>query len=145
MSKRVSYFCEDCGNEFDWIDFYLLYRKNDKIVEEECLMITSSECDDSDLQGQIIKTYCDKCEKIVKIYTVSDHYNSEDKTKYAEEIKEYLKHKRPRNTIKTFIEKFDPKNITCHKCENNLPSEYIFDKCPKCGSKKLNGIIGLAD
>ena len=137
MAYILDYTCNDCGNSFEWNDLLLIYRRDGKIVEELCLFITSQECAESDLKGQALLTYCDNCEKIVKIYTVDEFYSEEDKKKFGEEIKEYMKHKRPRNTIKTFIEEVDNEHINCPKCDGVLSLRYKFTKCPKCGSENI--------
>ncbi|AWX31842.1 hypothetical protein [Methanosphaera sp. BMS] len=145
MAQIVDYKCNNCGNTFEWEDFYLIYRKDGEIVENECLMITSRESYESDLRGEALLTYCDDCKKKVKIYTVDEEYSEEDKKRFGEEIKEYMKHKRPRNTIKTFIEEVDYENISCPKCEKKLSLEYTFSKCPKCGSENIVGYVTMAD
>lgn len=137
MAEITYYVCNECGNSFEWNDFLLIYRRDGKIVEEPCLFMTSRECGESDLKGQALFTFCDNCLKIVKIYTIDTHYSLDDKKRYADEIKEYMKHKRPRNTIKTFIDEVDDEFITCPKCEKKLSLKHTVSKCPKCGSENI--------
>lgn len=145
MAEITNYRCNDCGNSFKWNDFLLIYRRDGKIVEEPCLFMTSRECGESDLKGRALFTFCDNCEKIVKIYTVDNYCPQEDKKRFADEIKEYMKHKRPRNTIKTFIEEVDDEHILCPKCEKKLSLRDTITKCPKCGSENIIGHMIIAD
>lgn len=138
MTQLSYYTCNDCGNTFEWERLFLIYRKDGEIVENECLMFTSIEYDESDLRGKALLTYCDNCEKNVKIYTVDEWYSEEDKKRFGGEIKEYMKHKKHRNTIKTFIEEVDDENISCPNCDRKLSLEYTRIKCPKCGSENNN-------
>ena len=145
MGEYTDYSCLDCGNHWKFSNYYLLYRKDYKIVEKIPLMITSQEFCGSKLKGIIFLTFCEKCDKKVKIYSVSDDLNEEDKQRCIEEIKEYMKHKRPKFTIKTFIENINLENIKCPKCDNKLPSDYSYNRCPKCNSQNIMAYVIMAD
>ena len=145
MGEYTSYTCEDCGKTWEFIDYFLLYRIEDKIVEKLPLMLTSHDFFESDLKGIIFLTFCENCNKKVKIYSVPDDLNEDDKQRCIKEIKEYMKHKRPKFTIKTFIENFNSDNIRCPKCDKKLPFEYYYKKCPNCNSENILAFVTLAD
>lgn len=145
MGEYTSYFCSNCGNSWEFTNDYLLYRKEDKIVEKLPLFITIHEFFESDLKGRILITFCEDCNKKVKIYSVSDDLKEDDELKCIDEIKEYMKHKRPKFTNKTFIETIDPENIRCPKCDKKLPWDYSYKRCPKCNSENIIYSITMAD
>ena len=133
------YICNDCGFKTGNLDTHLIYRKDGKIIEtpyvNNCLLY--EEHMRSDLKGYIHFYYCEDCNKLIKIYTgyydrnVEDNFDEE---KNNAEIKEYMKHKRPRYAIKEFLEKIDDRNIKCPKCNKHLSG---VKKCLKCGSTNL--------
>lgn len=128
--------CSGCGKKFKLTDDYMICLKDDELVEMEVAPLLHYE-----IKGHISKTYCNNCEKFVKIY--SPHYiYDKDKDKSIEEIKEYMKHKRPRNTIKIFMEEYSDK-IICPECNDEVKlGFYGMHKCPKCGSEKFD-VMGI--
>ncbi|MBE6486781.1 MAG: hypothetical protein E7Z85_08085 [Methanosphaera stadtmanae] len=145
MGEYRSYTCLDCGKSWEFSNYYLLYRENDKIVENLPLMLTCSAFSESDLKGTIFLTFCEDCNKKVKIYSLPDDLNEDDKQRCIKEIKGYMKHKRPKFTIKTFVEDFNQENIRCPKCDKQLPFEYSYSRCPNCNSENIIESVMLAD
>ncbi len=135
----LRYICNDCGFDTGNLDTYLVYRKKGKIIETPYVDNPSlfMEHDMSDLKGYVHFSYCEECNKLIKIYTgywYGDRNENFDKEKNNAEIKEYMEHKRPRNTIKTFMEQVDYDNLYCPKCNNKVSK---VKKCLKCGSTNL--------
>lgn len=135
----LRYTCNDCGFETGNLDTHLIYRKDGKIIETPYVnnSLLFKEHLESDLKGYVHFSYCEECNKLIKIYTgygYKDVGEDFDEEKNNAEIKEYMKHKRPRYTIQTFTEDMDHKDLKCPKCNNQLS---IVKKCLKCGSTNL--------
>ena len=135
----LMYICMDCGFKTVNMDTYLIYRKNGKIIEIPYVNspLLYKEHLESDLRGYVHFSYCEECNKLIKIYTGYGYNNVNDdfdEEKNNAEIKEYMKHKKPRYTIKTFTENIDHDDIKCPKCNSELSK---VKKCLKCGSSNL--------
>ncbi len=129
------YICNDCGFKTGNFDTHLIYRKNGKIIETPYVNnpLLYKEHLESDLKGYVHFSYCEECNKLIKIYTEYGHNNvvdDFDEEKNNTEIKEDMKHKKPCYTIQIFTEN----NIKCPKCNSDLS---IVKKCLRCGSINL--------
>jgi len=136
--------CEGCGKKFKLTDDYVLCLKEDNFVEMKFPPLMAPTSSFYEIKGHITQTYCNNCEKFIKIYT--PHYWEEDKDKSIEEIKEYLSHKRPRKYINVFMEDLPSDKIICPECNKEVNLGYSnMNKCPKCGSEKFEAIAFMVD
>ena len=135
----LMYICNDCGFKTVNLDVHLIYRKEGKIIETPYVdnALLFMEHSESDLKGYSHFYYCEECNKFIKIYT-GNEYNEGgddfDEEGNNNEIKEYMKHKRPRYTIQTFMNEIDNNNLKCPKCSKQLSE---VKKCLKCGSTNI--------
>ena len=72
MGQLDIYRCEDCGFVFeqDYLNFYLNLESGQ--IEEYMLLFSTANLDrNSPITGDVYKTYCGKCNKLIKTYHIS--------------------------------------------------------------------------
>ena len=156
----IDYFeCEDCG--FKWKDqgpLFFFLNENEEI-EEYILLRTAMDLDkDSPISGDIVETYCIKCDRKIKIYVISfikKPFTEDEAIALIEKLAE--ENKISNTNLKPYIKKSDLKDdgfivdlsrnfhglkkYSCPSCNAEIP-KYILSRnaCPKCG-----GIIKVVD
>jgi len=135
----LKYICNDCGYKTKNLDTHLIYRKKGKIIETPYVNMYGlfKEHMESDVKGYVNFSYCEECNKLIKIYSgykcndISEDFDEENNNA---EIKEYMKHKRSPYSIKIFVEDEEDTLLKCPKCNKGLSK---VKKCLKCGSTNL--------
>lgn len=143
MSQIILFECEDCGFEWEEENYFFYQNKEGEYVETPLLMLTAGDIEHSPIRVNVYRTYCNDCDKIIKIYSID---------KYPDSIESAI------NTVKNntgndaviLSDNKNLDNLECPSCkgklftlrENNEYTSPDKNDCPKCGGKfKISSII----
>lgn len=151
MGLRIEYNCSNCGFEFinDHLNFYY-DEKTKRVKQFMILKLTYDLGKDSKIGGNIKKTYCLHCNKIIEIYEIRYYPEDMSKEQAIDIVNKGLRKDKSNLVVKignpdedywNYDILSDGELINCPNCNNEIKDKVIFENCPKCGESIHYGKI----